>query len=218
MRASLSAALVLLVSFAACFIVLIGDDLHRDLADVHVLLENTAASTKHFDQTIAKVDTAADTLNEAAIEERANWKTTSKEAAKTGLALRELIDDFRKSSIHMNLVTIPAIDAQIAANGNQLQSTIRKLGGTADGLTETTLRLNARLDDPQIPQLLGQLNVSARQLAEASGHANKILGDGEKVADHYEAEIMAPVSWGKRIGEYLLTFGSDARVLFTGGK
>jgi hypothetical protein len=55
-------------------------------------------------------------------------------------------------------------------------------------------------------------------MAEASGHANKILGDGEKVADHYEAEIMKPVSLARRVGEYVLSFGADARVLFTGGK
>jgi hypothetical protein len=65
---------------------------------------------------------------------------------------------------------------------------------------------------------LAQIAEFSRQMAESSGHANKILADGEKVADHYEAEILKPVSFARRIGEYALTFGSDARVLFTGGK
>lgn len=218
MKAAISIALLLFVGVATSFLVVVGHDLHQDHADVHVVLANAAATIKHLDQTIGKVDTAADTLNSAATEERSNWQQTSKEAAKTGLALRELIDDLRQSSLHVNLVTLPAVDAQIRANGDQLSSTIAKLGSTADGLTAATVTLNARLGDPAIPQLLGQLNVAAVQLAEASGHANKILNDGEIVADHYKKEIMAPVSLGKRIGEYLLTFGSDARVLFAGGK
>jgi len=37
--------------------------------------------------------------------------------------------------LHFNAVTLPAVDSQIAANGEQLKSTLAKLGDSADGLT-----------------------------------------------------------------------------------
>lgn len=185
-NAVLSAAFALFLVLAGGTVILVRD-LHQDLAEAHIVLENTASTGKHLDQAIGKVSTAADTLNSAASEERANWQRTSTEAAKTGLALRELIDDLRKSSIHVNLVTLPAIDAQIEANGNQLSSTIRKLGETADGLTGTATRLNAKLDDPEISRLLGQLNATAANIQVISENSAAMSGD-MKLAVHRLAQ------------------------------
>lgn len=191
--------------------------------DLHHVLVESSVAVDHAGTVVAKVSTAADTLNAAASEERKNWAATSKEAAKTGRALRMLISRVDRNFVdgtlqHVNDKTLPAIDAQIETNGAQLSRTIAKLGETADGMTAATSALNLRLNDPQIPEILGQLNLATAQLAQASGHANKILADGEVVADHYEAVVMKPVSFARRAGEYLLSFGADARVLFTGGK
>src|ERR1035437_4159738 len=148
MKAAIFCAVVLLVLTLAGGAAIVALDIH------HVLTQ-TSVTINHFGIVAAKVSTAADTVNAAAGEERANWQKTSTEAAKTGLALRELIDDLRKSSLHVNLVTLPAIDQQIAANGDQLQATLGKLGGSADGVTAVAGALNTRLDDPEIAALLG---------------------------------------------------------------
>src|ERR1039458_9796173 len=107
---SLAAILLLLVITGA---VLVGvHDVHRDLADVHALLASTQKTMVTLDSTLAKVDATVSTADAAATEERANWKATSLEAAKTGRALRALIDRVNRSLVdgtlyHLNTQTLP---------------------------------------------------------------------------------------------------------------
>jgi hypothetical protein len=167
-------------------------DAHQDLAAVHQVLTQTSDTEielRHNLATItAKVSTGADTLNAAATEERANWKATSSEADKTGRALRLLISRVDRSFVdgtlyHVNTKTLPAIDSQISSNGDQLKSTIAKLGESADKITLATGTLNARLGDPQVTQLLGHVNVISGNLETISANSAAMSGD-MKLAVH----------------------------------
>jgi hypothetical protein len=182
LKAALSAALLLLVLALTGGTSVIVHDLHRDLADVHVALGQVSAAGQQLTLAITKVNITADTLNAAAGEERKNWAATSQEAAYTGRALRLLISRVDRSFVdgtllHLNAETLPAIDAQIAANGNQLTSTLAKFGSSADGVTAATGTLNARLEDPEITAVLGHLNGISANLETISANSAAMSGD-----------------------------------------
>lgn len=168
MKTVLLSALLLLTLVLSGGVLVLVKDVHQDLAAVHQnlssldqVLGQASATAKHLNQTVGKVDGVVSTLNDAATEEKANWQATSKETAKTARDVRALVDDFRKSALHVNLVTLPSIDSQISANGDQLRMTVEKLGESADGVTAIAGTLNTRLGDPQVTELLAHANVIA---------------------------------------------------------
>ena len=170
----------------------------------------------------SNVNAATKTLSEASAAEKDNWTKASMEAAKTGGAVRLFVDKLNRQ---LNDKTLPNVDEQIKALSSKSQLSLKQagdaaeqLGFAAEQLGITAESLDGTVSNPNIASSLQQISEATQQIAQASGHANKILADGEKVADHYEAEIMKPVSFAKKLGEYVLTFGADARVLFTGGK
>lgn len=185
------AVLLLLIALTAGTVELVCD-VHRDLADVHSVLIQTGAAAQHLDQAIYKANGAIDTLNAASGEERANWKATSQEAAYTGRALRLLISRVDRAFVdgtltHLNAKTLPAIDAQIAQNGDQMTATLQRVGQTADSLTAATVSLNARLDDPEIGALLGHFNAISANLETVSANSAAMSGD-MKLAVHRLAQ------------------------------
>jgi hypothetical protein len=195
MKTALYSALLLLTLVLTGGVLVVVKDLHQDLAAVHtnleqthIVLEHASGATDNFGILMAKVSVTADTLNAAATEERANWKATSSEADKTGRALRLLISRVDRSFVdgtllHFNAVTLPGIDRQVSSNGDQLKSTIAKLGESADGITLATGTLNARLGDPQVAQLLGHANVISGNLEVISANSAAMSGD-MKLAVH----------------------------------
>src|SRR6202035_931043 len=109
---SLATLLLLLVVTGA---VLVGIyDVHRDLADVRTLVIASEKSAVALNSTLTTANATLKTANAAATEERANWKATSLEAAKTGRALRALIVRVNRSFVdgtlyHINSQTLPEI-------------------------------------------------------------------------------------------------------------
>jgi len=210
---------LLSVTVLCIALVRLVDDVDRftrlNLPKVESTLDEVALATEN-------VTAATKTLAEASAAEKDNWTKASKEAAKTGGAVRLFVD---KLDRQLNDKTLPNFDAQISALSAQSQTTLKEVAETADALSlaatnfgNAATSLDKTIADPNIGLSLAHLSLATGQLADASGHANKILDDGEKVADHYEAEILKPVSFARKLGEYVLTFGADARVLFTGGK
>ncbi len=192
MKAALFIGFLIFLLILSSGTLLLVRDLHRDLSAIYLVLNNAEDSEKKLGFLITKVTVTADTLNSAASEERANWKATSSEANKTGRALRLLISRVDRSFVdgtlqHYNAVTLPAIDAQIAKNGDQLQSTIAKLGASADGVTSVTGTLNAKLDDPQIAELLAHFNTVSANLEVISANSAVMSGD-MKLAVHRLAQ------------------------------
>jgi hypothetical protein len=167
-------------------------DLHQDLAAVHTNLVQAHMVLEHAAETVTKVNLTADTLNAAAGEERKNWQATSQEAAYTGRALRLLISRVDRSFVdgtllHFNAKTLPAIDAQIVSNGDQLKTTIEKLGGSADGVTAVATTLNTKMNDPQIPQLLGHFNMISGNLEVISANSAAMSGDMKQAVHRLSA-------------------------------
>ena len=172
--------------------------------DVHQVLGQASAAGDNFGIVMAKVSATADTLNAAATEERASWKNTSEETAKTARQTRELIDGLQKAVIHVRLTTLPGIDAQIAQNGAQLASTLSKAGETAQGATKTLEALQPVMAQTQ--KDLGTLNLvieDTRPLlansTETMANAARISGDLAKITD----AAAAPQPWYKKAWGYV---------------
>jgi hypothetical protein len=195
MKTALFSALLLFILVLTGGVLVLVYDVHRDLAAVSL--------------TLAKVGTAADTLNASASEERKNWQATSQEAAYTGRALRLLISRVDRSLVdgtlyHINSQTLPGIDAQIAQNGAQLASTLAKAGETADGLTETLGTIQPVMAQTQ--KDLATLNLvieDTRPLLANStatmANAARISGDLAKITD----AATAPQPWYKKAWGYV---------------
>lgn len=212
MKTALSVALLLLVMTATLGLVIIIRDGHQALTHGDQLLQQTIASERALDQTITKITAAADTLNGAATEERSNWAKTSDEAAKTGRAVRTLIDRVDRKLVdetlaHVNAVTLPAIDSEIQANGDQLKLTIAKLGNSADGVTAVAGALNLRLSDPEIPKLLGHLDVMGDNLETITENGAAMSGD-MKLAVHRLAQPPSKLHTVLDFGYTTAKFGS----------
>jgi hypothetical protein len=189
MKTALYAALVLLAVSLTAAVLVVAYDVHRDLAalgsdlvETHAVLTQAAKAESDFAGIAVKLSATADTVNGAASEERKNWAATSQEAAATGRALRLLISRVDRSFVdgtlyHVNQQTLPAIDAQVAQNGDQMAATLAKLGGTADSLTRAAGSLNLRLGDPQIAELLGHANAISASLETVAANSAAMSGD-----------------------------------------
>lgn len=162
--------------------------------------------------------TAAATINKAARAQEANWTATSREAAKTGKDLRRVVVHFDRILTNQVVPLLETANQQVLNNGSALTDVLISADKEVVALQDATGAVTLRVADPNVQISLEQIALAATQMAQASAHANKVLADGEIVADHYTQIVMKPVSWARRIGEYTLSFGADARVLFAGGK
>ena len=126
--------------------------------------------------------------------------------------MRALIDRVDRSFVdgtlyHINTQTLPAIDLQIKANGDQLTLTAAKLGATADGLTELTHTADAKLNDPQIPELLDHFNKISGNLEIVSANSAAMSAD-MKTAVHRLAKPPSKLHTVVDVGWTALKFGS----------
>jgi hypothetical protein len=209
MKTALLSGLLLLTLVLTGGVLVLVYDVHQDLAAVHQVLGQASATTGQLTLAITKVSVTADTLNAAASEERKNWAATSQEAAYTGRALRMLISRVDRSFVdgtlqHINNQTLPGIDAQIAQNGAQMASTLKKAGETADGATAALEAIQPVMTQTQ--KDLATLNLvieDTRPLLANStatmANAARISGDLAKITD----AATAPQPWYKKAWGYV---------------
>lgn len=144
-------------------------------------------------------------------------KTMKNEQATITAANKQTITTMRNIDglvSRANGLVVTSGDALTSASSD-VHNTAVAVQATIAASTQTVQDVDKLVSDPQIATAITQLGTASTEIAEASAHANKILKDGQVVADHYTAEILKPVSFVKRAAEYLLSFGSDARVLFS---
>lgn len=202
MKSAFSIALLLLVLTVTGGVLVVVRDLHQDLAAVHtnleqthIVLEHASIATEQLTLAITKVSVTADTLNAAASEERKNWAATSQEAAYTGRALRLLISRVDRSFVdgtllHFNAKTLPAIDAQIVSNGDQLKATMETIQPVMAQTQKDLATLNVVIEETR--PLLANSTATMRNAA-------RISGDLAKITD----AATAPQPWYKKAWGYV---------------
>lgn len=199
--------------------------------DVHQIATETQQTLRDIDESVKvqnislvqdemNLDAVLESLDSAASEQRTYWQKTSADSDKTVKALRLAVDRASLLLDHtdkqLNGVVLPDADRELTATAQSAQMTIDSLGHTSDALA-------FQLNDVDIGPTLANIDESSARLAntmanlqDASGHANKILDDGQKTADYYERKLTTPASFAHRLAMTLLDVGSKLGNIFAG--
>jgi hypothetical protein len=199
-------------------------DTHRIALDADATLRDIDSTVKaqslDLQQDELQLNLVLDEVGKAATEQRAYWQKTSADSDKTVKALRLAVDRasllLDHSDKQLNGVLLPDLDGQIRLTAESAQSAFSSVGHVGDALT-------FQVDQLDIGPAMANLNESSARLANtmaylqsASGHADGILGAGERTALYYEKKLTTPASFAKRLGMGLLDVGSKAGNIVSG--
>jgi hypothetical protein len=217
-----SAAVLALLCLSVCTAVVCRDVhlLARD-ADktLRVIDDDVRVQSLNLAQDELQLNLVLDQVGKAAVEQRAYWQKTSADSDKTVKALRltvdragMLLDHLDKSQI---LLTADA-DRQINLTAESAQSALASFGHAGDTIA-------FQVDQLDLGPAVANLDESSARLANfmgymqsAGGHADNILGSGERTAKYYEKKLTTPASFAQKLAHFVLESGSEARILFVG--
>lgn len=99
------------------------------------------------------------------------------------------------------------MDRQFNLTAESAQASFSSLTHAGDALT-------FQIDDLQ--PIFANLATASENVASGTGHADKILLDGEKTANYYEKKLTTPATFAQKLAGAVLSYGSEARILFVG--
>lgn len=216
-------AIFALLALAGCTI-LLAHDAHlifqaseKTMTDIDAAVKvqsiNLAADEAHLDSVLDQVE-------KAATEQRAYWQKTSVDSDKTVKALRLTVDRASLLLDHadkqLNGVLLPDVDRQFNLTAESAQSTFASLGHASDALSFQVNQLDLGPMFANLDESSARLANSMGYLQSASGHADQILGSGERTARYYEKKLTTPASFARKLSNFILQSGSEARILFVG--
>ena len=199
-------------------------DTHRIALDadraVRDLDEGIKTQTVDLAQDEMHLDLVLNQVNDAASEQRAYWQKTSVDSDKTVKALRLLVDRasllLDHSDQQLNGLLLPDADRQLNLTAEATQ-------GTFSSLDHASSALAFQLNDLDLGPTMANLSESSARLADtmaylqqASGHADNILASGERTTLYYEKKLTTPASFARKLSDFILQSGSEARILFVG--
>ena len=184
----------------------------RDIDDsVRAQNINLAQDEMHLDSVLQSIDQAAD-------EQRLYWQRTSADSDKTVKALRIAVDRASLLLDHtdkqLNGVLLPDVDRQWNLTAESAQLAFGSVGHATDALTFQINDVGPTLAN--LAQSSARLADASAILVSASGHADKILLDGEKTADYYEKKLTTPASFAHRVAIGALDVGSKLGNIMAG--
>lgn len=203
-------------------VAVLSRDAHRLLVDADVAVRHVNAVTgvaqQEFEQDriaiaplIASLDGTVVQVNLAAQEQRAYWQKTSADSDKTVKALRLTVDRaallLKHTDEQLNGSLLPDFDRQLTLTSESAQASFSSITHAGDALT-------FQIDDLQ--PIFANLGAASANVASGTGHADKILSDGEKTADYYERKLTTPATFAQKLAGAVLSYGSEARILFVG--
>ena len=190
--------------------------------DAHRLLIHADATMQHVDAVAsetkrqlqaddAQVAMLLASVDAAANEQRAYWQKTSADSDKTVKALRLTVDRaallLKHTDEQLNGSLLPDFDRQLSLTSESAQASFSSITHAGDALT-------FQIDDLQ--PIFANLGAASANVASGTGHADKILLDGEKTADYYERKLTTPATFAQKLAGAVLSYGSEARILFVG--
>lgn len=208
------AATLALLSIAAGVAVL-SRDTHRFLLDADSTMRHVdgvaSEAEKQLQADDAQIGTLLASIDAAANEQRAYWQKTSADSDKTVKALRLTVDRaallLKHTDEQLNSSFLPDAERQLQLTTESAQASFASLTHASDALT-------FQIDDLQ--PIFANLDTASANVASGTGHADKILGDGEKTADYYEKKLTTPATFARKLADFVLQSGSEARILFVG--
>jgi ABC-type transporter Mla subunit MlaD len=214
------AVLALLIALTGGVPVIVYD-VHRALSPVPATVAALGATMRVYEetgralegtagqltQTIAQIRATVGTLNDAAAAQKKNWLDAGADVKKTGEDTRRVVAHVDRILTHFDVATLPAIDNVIVANGAQLEKTLGSFGDSAEALGGAAKSLDAQLNNPQIPELIGHLDLSAMHFDVISDNAEAMSGD-MKLAVHRMAQPPSKLHTALDVAWTGLKFGS----------
>jgi hypothetical protein len=222
LRSLLQAAAVLALITLGVSTAILARDTHRIALDADKTLrdvdaavvaerQDLEASGLQLSAVIAHADATISQLDAAAIEQRAYWQKTSADSDKTVKALRIAVDRASLLLDHtdkqLNGILLPDFDRQLNLTGEAAQLSFGSVTHAGDALT-------FQINDLQ--PIFANMADGTAQLSLASGHANKILLDGEKTADYYTKKLTTPASFTRNLVDGLIDYGAKFGSMFAG--
>lgn len=214
-------AALALIAVSACVVVL-SIDAHQTAQDFDQTIVTAQESLKVQSLNLAsdeqKLDAVLDVVNSAATEQRNYWQKTSADSDKTVKALRIAVDRasllLRSHRQKSQRRTAAGCRSRIHLHRSIRTNGIRLRGRDCGRGHISNQR--SRSNDGQPGQDSARLANAAAYFQSASGHADKILADGEKTADYYEKKLTTPASFAQRLGYGLLDVGSKLGNIMAG--
>lgn len=214
-------AALTLAALSACAVIL-SVDAHQFVFDLDQTVITAQESLKTQNLNLAsdeqKLNAVLDVVNSAATEQRNYWQKTSADSDKTVKALRIAVDRASLLLDHtdknLNGALLPDVDREFGFTAQSAQMAFDSVGKTADAATFQINDLGPTMTN--LGETSARLANAAAYFQSASGHADKILADGEKTADYYEKKLTTPASFAQRLGYGLLDVGSKLGNIMAG--
>lgn len=177
-------------------------ELVRD-ADVSVRLsdgiqQKMRVTLDNVDRTVIVMGVTATHLEKAGRQ----WETTQRQlASDSGDAITQT---------KATLATIQTAASNLDVSANGLLTTVNQsVTQQNQSLLETQRDAQNLLTEADFT--IKGLTSTTEQSAEAMGHLNGMAKDGQEIADHFRDEILKPVAVWKKIAEFVLGHGYQAR-------
>lgn len=106
----------------------------------------------------------------------------------------------------------------LATQASELSSNQTKLSESLSTLTKTLTDADTTIASPQIANSLSNIEASTLNLNAGIKNLTGVTADAKDAADYELAQLKKPIAVWRRVLQFVLSSGSDARVLFTGGK
>lgn len=109
-------------------------------------------------------------------------------------------------------------NSALLSDHQQLQANLSELRSATDSLKQTLSDVDKQVSSPQISNSLSNIEASTLNLNAGIKNLTGVTADAKEAADYEVAQLKKPLAVWKQVLQFVLSYGSDARVLFTGGR
>jgi hypothetical protein len=223
-KALLQLAATLALLTVAVGVAVISFDTHRFMVHADSTVQHLDAVATEANRQLqaddAQIATLLASVDDAANEQRAYWQKTSADSDKTVKALRIAVD---RASLLLDHTDKQLNGSLLPDADRHLNLTATAAQGALSSLDHASSALAFQVDQLDLGPALANFDESSARLANvmgylqsASGHADNILGSGERTATYYEKKLTTPATFARKLSDFVLQSGSEARILFVG--
>jgi hypothetical protein len=195
---------------------------------VHALRPHALVTLENIDRVTIVAGVTASEVQKGALA----WQQASADQSKyatralgsSQATLASLQTLVRRTDASLNGSVLPSLAASLNEQNQALSGNQARLGANLDELKTTTKALRQMVEDadgqissPDIKASLDNLTLSSKDMATGMANLAGVTKDAKDAADFELAQLKKPANFWLGVLKFVLNYGSDARVLFTGG-
>lgn len=213
LKAALLISAILCMVVVSGVVVRIGEKVSKAVSDVDAAAiqakSDVHENSLQISDVLIKVQSTAQVIQDAAVENRKYYDKAAKDSAKTVDALRLLID---RTNQQLNDGVLPEAKTSIAEFSAHSDETLDALTASSKSLGNAADSLNKTVSDPHILETFKHIDVASLQLSQTAGHLNNIAAMGEIEV----RRLTRPASLGKQIVYGTLSTAAKVGSVFAG--